>query len=209
LSFERLVTSLIVASKPELVVQLFAKVGADHGIAAHHVVNIGGGLVVITFAAAVGAVVGGIVVEAVSLAVTPICLDGAQFGAFTRWWLRGRRPWVGKGSRGRMFGLYGGSEARLEVVGIFGLDASSKMGLQGGGGSQVSSLVASACSGDFAFTLGVGRFKVDFRIGPRLLGVWSFLPMENRIFKVASLLDVVERFAHCAGFGDGILASGG
>lgn len=49
---------------------------------------------------------------------------------------------------------------------------------------------------------------MGLEVGPRLVGVGSFPPIEDHIFKLASLLDVVERFAHCGGFGDGIVACG-
>lgn len=73
LSFERLATSLIVVSEHELVFELFTNVVADHRVAAHHALDGGSsGLMVIPFAAAVGAVVSCVAVEAASPAVAPI-----------------------------------------------------------------------------------------------------------------------------------------
>ena len=113
MSFEWPATSSIVVRAHELVVQLFANIVTDHGVAAHHVFNGGGRLMVVAFAAAVGAVVSGVVVEAVSPAVAPICLDWARFGAFARWWRLGRRPGGVRGGGGCVFGLNGGARAGL------------------------------------------------------------------------------------------------
>jgi hypothetical protein len=113
LSFECLATSLIVVREHKLGVQLFAGIATVHGVATYHVVNGGGGLMVVAFAAAVGAVVSGVAVEAVSPAVAPICRDWARFGAIARWWRLGRRPGGGKGSGGCVFALNGGAKADL------------------------------------------------------------------------------------------------
>jgi hypothetical protein len=69
-------------------------------------------------------------------------------------------------------------------------------------------MVAAALGGDFAFTFDVSSFEMCLEIDPKMGGVRGFAPIKYCIFKLASLLDAVERFAHDGGFRDGVVAGG-
>ena len=62
-------------------------------------------------------------------------------------------------------------------------------------------------SGDLSFAFDIGSFEVYFETGVRLAGFRCFAPIKDGIFKLTSLFDAVESFAHGRGFGDGIVAS--
>jgi hypothetical protein len=57
------------------------------------------------------------------------------------------------------------------------------------------------------FGSNVGSFEVNFESGVRLVCFRCFPPIKDGIFKLTSLFDAVESFAHGRGFRDGVVAS--
>lgn len=70
---------------------------------------------------------------------------------------------------------------------------------------QVGAPIAAAFSNDFAFAFDAGCFEVN-EAGLELVLFRGLAPIEDHIFKLLSLLNAVEGFAHSRGYGDGVMA---